>query len=142
MGFSYFSTIISRAAITSMYEYLSGPMFSLFLGMSGIAGSYGKFMFKFSKNCKTVLQRRRTSLRFLHTLASTGLCLSFVFCLFPLFCIPFLFLAFWLATCALVLEFHFDLSVEFLSVFLCVAPGITLYTQNLSQSAFLPVPVN
>ena len=57
--------------------------------MSGILGSYGEFIFNFSRNCQTVFQNSCTILYFFHILPSTGLCL-FVFCLFPLFFLLFL----------------------------------------------------
>ena len=54
--FTTFSLSSIALLQTFMFRYLCQHIFSFLLCMSGIAGSYGKFILNFSRNCQTVFQ--------------------------------------------------------------------------------------
>lgn len=101
-----FLTVINRSATHIHVQVLVLIYVSFLLGMSGISGSYGEFIFNHSRNCQTVFQNSCTILYFFHILPSTGLCL-FVFCLFPLFVISFFLPSHWLLIHFLRIPFWF-----------------------------------
>lgn len=120
--YQYYFSLLSAALLwTFMYKHLCGHMLSFPLGMSGIAGLYGRFIFYLWRNCRTVFPSGCIILYFPHILTNTDLCLSF--CLFvpSVLYFSFLFSASLLATCLFFSEIHFDLALIFLSVILCVA---------------------
>ena len=149
-----FPTIINSSA-THIHVQVFVSIYVLFLlGMSGISGSYGEFIFNFSRNCQTVFQNSCTILYCFHILPSTGLCL-FVCCLFLLFLISFFLPSHWLLIHFLRIPFWFISRMSiwahtqkqylgayfYVYLFLVVALHI-IYLYNLSSSTFLSVPVN
>ena len=107
--------------------------------MSGIPGSYGKFIYNFSRNCQTVFQSSCTTYTFFKFSPMVVCACLFLFVPLVLY-FSFLFPAFLLVTCAFFVEFQFDLSIVFLNVFLCVA--FVSGTYITYQSTFFPVPAN
>ena len=144
-----FPTIINSSA-THIHVQVFVSIYVLFLlGMSGISGSYGEFIFNFSRNSQTVFQNSCTILYCFHILPSTGLCL-FVCCLFPLFLISFFLPSHWLLIHFLRIPFWFISRMSiwahtqkqylgayfYVYLFLVVALRI-IYLYNLSSSTFL-----
>ena len=59
-----FPTVINSSATHIHVQVFVSIYVSFLLGMSGISGSYGEFIFNFSRNCQTVFQNSCTILYF------------------------------------------------------------------------------